>query len=43
MSFHDMKMSFQARSQILKIHTKEWNPKLCDKFMSEVAEKCVGE
>lgn len=34
--------SVQARSQILKIHTKEWNPKLCDKFVSEVAEKCVG-
>lgn len=34
--------SVQARSQILKIHTKEWNPQLCDKFVSEVAEKCVG-
>ncbi|XP_053394851.1 ATPase family AAA domain-containing protein 2-like [Mercenaria mercenaria] len=34
--------SVQARSQILKIHTKEWNPKLCDKFVSEVAEKCIG-
>ncbi|XP_052778215.1 ATPase family AAA domain-containing protein 2-like [Mya arenaria] len=34
--------SAQARKQILKIHTKEWNPKLCDKFVSEVAEKCVG-
>ncbi|KAL4237041.1 ATPase AAA domain-containing protein 2 [Mactra antiquata] len=34
--------SVQARSQILKIHTKEWNPRLCDKFVSEVAEKCIG-
>ncbi|XP_052256515.1 ATPase family AAA domain-containing protein 2-like isoform X2 [Dreissena polymorpha] len=34
--------SIQARKQILKIHTKEWNPRLCDKFVAEVAEKCTG-
>ena len=34
--------SLSARSQILKINTKEWNPKLSDNFMAEVAEKCVG-
>ena len=34
--------SLAARSQILKINTKEWNPKLADGFVEEVAEKCVG-
>ena len=34
--------SLSARSQILKINTKEWNPKLSDNFVGEVAEKCVG-
>ena len=34
--------SLSARSQILKINTKEWNPKLSDGFVAEVAEKCVG-
>ncbi|XP_060557412.1 ATPase family AAA domain-containing protein 2-like isoform X2 [Ruditapes philippinarum] len=34
--------SIQARRQILKINTKEWNPKLCEKFLYEVAEKCTG-
>lgn len=34
--------SLSARSQILKINTKEWNPKLSDNFVAEVAEKCVG-
>ena len=34
--------SLSARSQILKINTKEWNPKLSDNFVAEVAQKCVG-
>ena len=34
--------SLSARSQILKINTKEWNPKLSDSFVAEVVEKCVG-
>ncbi|KAM9307742.1 LOW QUALITY PROTEIN: ATPase family AAA domain-containing protein 2 [Gastrophryne carolinensis] len=31
-----------ARMEILKIHTKEWNPKPSEMFLQEVAEKCVG-
>ncbi|KAH9508111.1 ATPase AAA domain-containing protein 2B [Bulinus truncatus] len=34
--------SFEARKQILKIHTDSWTPKLNDHFISELAEKCVG-
>lgn len=34
--------SAEARKQILKIHTKDWNPKLLDSFVEKVAEKCVG-
>ncbi|XP_077991613.1 ATPase family AAA domain-containing protein 2-like [Glandiceps talaboti] len=34
--------SADARFSILKIHTKEWSPKLCDPFLKEVAERCVG-
>ncbi|CAH1772433.1 unnamed protein product [Owenia fusiformis] len=34
--------SLEARKQILQIHTKEWNPKLSDCFLSEVAERTVG-
>ncbi|XP_027004939.2 ATPase family AAA domain-containing protein 2B isoform X4 [Tachysurus fulvidraco] len=32
----------QARKHILEIHTRDWNPKLSDSFMDELAEKCVG-
>ncbi|KAF7690332.1 hypothetical protein HF521_012136 [Silurus meridionalis] len=32
----------QARKHILEIHTRDWNPKLSDSFMEELAEKCVG-
>ncbi|XP_073488315.1 ATPase family AAA domain-containing protein 2 [Aquarana catesbeiana] len=31
-----------ARLQILKIHTKEWNPQPSETFLQELAEKCVG-
>ncbi|XP_041422563.1 ATPase family AAA domain-containing protein 2 isoform X2 [Xenopus laevis] len=31
-----------ARKEILKIHTKEWNPKPSDLFLEELSEKCVG-
>ncbi|XP_078395998.1 ATPase family AAA domain-containing protein 2 [Cetorhinus maximus] len=31
-----------ARKEILKIHTKDWNPKPSDAFLQELAEKCVG-
>ncbi|PIK39841.1 putative ATPase family AAA domain-containing protein 2B isoform X18 [Apostichopus japonicus] len=34
--------SCQARKSILSIHTSEWNPKLADSFLAEVAERCVG-
>lgn len=33
----------QARKHILEIHTRDWNPKLSDSFMDELAEKCVGK
>ncbi|MBN3287571.1 ATD2B protein, partial [Polyodon spathula] len=32
----------KARKHILKIHTRDWNPKLADAFVEELAEKCVG-
>uniref|UniRef100_A0A8C7XVR3 ATPase family AAA domain-containing protein 2 n=1 Tax=Oryzias sinensis TaxID=183150 RepID=A0A8C7XVR3_9TELE len=32
----------KARKQILKIHTRDWNPKLSEPFLDELAEKCVG-
>ncbi|XP_025065682.1 ATPase family AAA domain-containing protein 2 isoform X2 [Alligator sinensis] len=32
----------EARKEILKIHTRDWNPKLLDTFLEELAEKCVG-
>ncbi|KAG9478681.1 hypothetical protein GDO78_012370 [Eleutherodactylus coqui] len=32
----------EARLEILKIHTKEWNPKPSEEFLQELAEKCVG-
>uniref|UniRef100_A0A6I8NZ06 ATPase family AAA domain-containing protein 2 n=1 Tax=Ornithorhynchus anatinus TaxID=9258 RepID=A0A6I8NZ06_ORNAN len=31
-----------ARKEILKIHTRDWNPKPLDLFLDELAEKCVG-
>ncbi|XP_040848837.1 ATPase family AAA domain-containing protein 2B isoform X1 [Ochotona curzoniae] len=32
----------KARKHILQIHTRDWNPKLSDAFLDELAEKCVG-
>ncbi|XP_062267496.1 ATPase family AAA domain-containing protein 2B [Platichthys flesus] len=32
----------KARKQILEIHTQDWNPKLAEPFVDELAEKCVG-
>uniref|UniRef100_A0A7M4FWI4 ATPase family AAA domain-containing protein 2 n=1 Tax=Crocodylus porosus TaxID=8502 RepID=A0A7M4FWI4_CROPO len=32
----------EARKEILKIHTRDWNPKPLDTFLEELAEKCVG-
>ncbi|XP_062912238.1 ATPase family AAA domain-containing protein 2-like isoform X1 [Mobula hypostoma] len=31
-----------ARKEILKVHTRDWNPKPSDAFLQELAEKCVG-
>ncbi|CAJ0918124.1 unnamed protein product [Ranitomeya imitator] len=31
-----------ARLEILRIHTKDWNPKPSEMFLQELAEKCVG-
>nr|XP_006000856.1 PREDICTED: ATPase family AAA domain-containing protein 2-like [Latimeria chalumnae]XP_014346794.1 PREDICTED: ATPase family AAA domain-containing protein 2-like [Latimeria chalumnae] len=31
-----------ARKEILKIHTRAWNPKPSEAFLEELAEKCVG-
>ncbi|XP_077365895.1 ATPase family AAA domain-containing protein 2B isoform X2 [Festucalex cinctus] len=31
-----------ARKHILQIHTRDWNPKLSEPFVDELAEKCVG-
>ncbi|XP_028609717.1 ATPase family AAA domain-containing protein 2 isoform X2 [Grammomys surdaster] len=31
-----------ARKEILKIHTRDWNPKPVDMFLEELAENCVG-
>uniref|UniRef100_A0A8C2UNI2 ATPase family AAA domain-containing protein 2 n=1 Tax=Chinchilla lanigera TaxID=34839 RepID=A0A8C2UNI2_CHILA len=31
-----------ARKEILKIHTRDWNPRPLDIFLEEVAENCVG-
>lgn len=33
----------QARKHILEIHTRDWNPKLAETFVEELAEKCVGK
>ncbi|KAG7261559.1 hypothetical protein CRUP_026397 [Coryphaenoides rupestris] len=32
----------KARKHILEIHTRDWNPKLAELFVDELAEKCVG-
>uniref|UniRef100_H3CZF2 ATPase family AAA domain-containing protein 2 n=1 Tax=Tetraodon nigroviridis TaxID=99883 RepID=H3CZF2_TETNG len=32
----------KARKHILKIHTRDWSPKLAEPFVEELAEKCVG-
>uniref|UniRef100_A0A670Y9N3 ATPase family AAA domain-containing protein 2 n=1 Tax=Pseudonaja textilis TaxID=8673 RepID=A0A670Y9N3_PSETE len=32
----------KARKHILQIHTRDWNPKLSNHFLGELAEKCVG-
>uniref|UniRef100_A0A3Q0R8I2 ATPase family AAA domain-containing protein 2 n=1 Tax=Amphilophus citrinellus TaxID=61819 RepID=A0A3Q0R8I2_AMPCI len=32
----------KARKHILEIHTRDWNPKLSEPFVDELAEKCVG-
>ncbi|XP_062323855.1 ATPase family AAA domain-containing protein 2B isoform X1 [Osmerus eperlanus] len=32
----------KARKQILDIHTRDWNPRLAEPFVEELAEKCVG-
>lgn len=36
-------LSLQARKHILEIHTRDWNPKLSEPFLDELAEKCVGK
>lgn len=35
--------SVQARKHILEIHTRDWNPKMAEPFIDELAEKCVGK
>ncbi|MBZ3880482.1 ATPase family AAA domain-containing protein 2B [Sciurus carolinensis] len=37
-----MNIDKSARKHILQIHTRDWNPKLSDAFLGELAEKCVG-
>ncbi|XP_068609692.1 ATPase family AAA domain-containing protein 2B [Brachionichthys hirsutus] len=32
----------RARKHILEIHTRDWDPKLSEPFVDELAEKCVG-
>ena len=34
---------FQARKQILSIHTGSWQPKLNELFIDQLAEKCAGK
>lgn len=34
---------FQARKDILKIHTRQWKPPPSEDFLDELSEKCVGE
>lgn len=33
---------WQARKDILKIHTRQWTPPHSDSFLEELADKCVG-
>ncbi|XP_039941554.1 ATPase family AAA domain-containing protein 2-like [Hirundo rustica] len=32
----------EARKEIFKIHTRDWNPKPSENFLEELAEECVG-
>ncbi|XP_066532155.1 ATPase family AAA domain-containing protein 2B [Hoplias malabaricus] len=32
----------KARKHILKIHTRDWSPRLAEPFVDELAEKCIG-
>uniref|UniRef100_A0A8C0IDF5 ATPase family AAA domain containing 2 n=1 Tax=Bubo bubo TaxID=30461 RepID=A0A8C0IDF5_BUBBB len=32
----------ESRKEILKIHTRGWNPKPSDRFLEDLAEKCLG-
>ncbi|XP_043116667.1 ATPase family AAA domain-containing protein 2-like isoform X2 [Puntigrus tetrazona] len=32
----------EARKDILKIHTRQWEPQLSEVFLEELADKCVG-
>ncbi|NXV02335.1 ATAD2 protein, partial [Cettia cetti] len=32
----------EARKEIFKIHTRDWNPKPSDNLLEELAEECVG-
>lgn len=34
--------TWQARMDILKIHTRQWTPLPSDTFLEELADKCVG-
>lgn len=33
---------FKARRNILSIHTKDWQPRLTQNFINDVADECVG-
>ncbi|NXY15037.1 ATAD2 protein, partial [Atrichornis clamosus] len=39
---YNAKVCFQARKEIFKIHTRDWNPKLSDDLLEELAEECAG-
>lgn len=45
-SEHELLASYvvwQARKEILKIHTRQWTPPLSEAFLEELADKCVGK